>query len=380
MLFKIGGYGIGTVDSYTIISSDSHVIEPPSLWIDRIDSEFLDRAPRLVEEKDGDWWYVDGQRTDSLGENIQADLRFTDPEAMSIVDRFSNVRPGGYIPDEFAKDLEIDGIAGAVVYPSVVSVWTVNDSAFLSAMFQAYNDWLAEFCQAHPDEIKGIAMVNLDDVRKGVEELQRSHRMGLSGAMITVYPPEDRPYDRPEYEPLWATAEELQIPLSLHSFTNHGGPVADTVKATAMTVIDHWVRVSLADMIFSGVFERFPRLRVVAVEQGLAWAPYFIEQLDFAYTQRPQREDWVRFQSDLVPSDFFHRNVFLSFQDDRTGIRERDIIGVDCLTWGSDYPHAEGTFPRSRQVLGEILAGVPDDEVRKIAGENAARLYGFNDS
>ena len=366
------------MDNYTIISSDSHVIEPPNLWVDRINRRFLDRAPRLVEEKDGDWGYVDGQNTDSLGENIQADLRFTNPQAMSIVDRFANVRPGGYIPDEFVKDMEIDGIAGAVVYPSVVSVWTVSDSEFLSSIFRAYNDWLAEFCQPHPDKIKGIAMINLDDVQEGVEELRRAHKQGLSGAMITVYPPEDRPYDQPEYEHVWATAEELQIPLSLHSFTNRGGPIADTVKATAMTVIDHWVRVSLADMIFSGVFERYPRLRVGAVEQGLVWAPYFIEQLDFAYTQRPQREEWVRFKSDLLPSDFFQRNIFLSFQDDGTGIREREIIGVDCLTWGSDYPHAEGTFPRARQVLSEILAKVPDDERRKIAGKNAARLYNFN--
>jgi predicted TIM-barrel fold metal-dependent hydrolase len=141
---------------------------------------------------------------------------------------------------------------------------------------------------------------------------------------------------------------------------------------------DHWVRVSLGHLILTGVFERHPRLRVGSVEHELSWVPHFLDRLDYTYTQRARREGWHRFKDDSLPSDFFHRNVLLSFQEDGLGIRDRALIGVDQLMWGSDYPHTESTFPRSRLILERILAGVPTDEQRKITQSTAARLYRFD--
>jgi len=197
-----------------------------------------------------------------------------------------------------------------------------------------------------------------------------------------VYPPEARSYDRPEYEPLWAAAQDLEAPLSLHIDTNRPAP-GDTrasVRATPASLLanaDHFVRMSLGNLIFTGVFERYPRLRVVSAEHELSWAPHFIDRLDYTYTQRAWRDGWHRFKGDARPSDFFHRNVFLSFQEDDLGVRDRALIGVDQITWGSDYPHTESTFPRSRKVLERILAGVPDDQQRQITRSTAARLYDF---
>jgi hypothetical protein len=131
-------------------------------------------------------------------------------------------------------------------------------------------------------------------------------------------------------------------------------------------------------MIFAGVLERYPRLHVGSVEHELSWIPHFLERLDYTYTQRAQREGWRRFKSAALPSDFFHRQVFVSFQEDRLGIRDRALIGVDNLMWGSDYPHTEATFPRSQQILEHILAGVPTHERDKITCSNVARLYHFD--
>jgi predicted TIM-barrel fold metal-dependent hydrolase len=128
-------------------------------------------------------------------------------------------------------------------------------------------------------------------------------------------------------------------------------------------------------MIFSGVFERYPKLQVGAVEHELGWAPHFLNQMDYTYTQRHRREFWHRFKEDMLPSDYFHRNVFLGFQEDGLGIRLRDLIGVDNLLWGSDYPHAESTFPKSKEILDDILADCTEDEKAKIVGGNAARIY-----
>ncbi len=130
-------------------------------------------------------------------------------------------------------------------------------------------------------------------------------------------------------------------------------------------------------MIFSGVFERHPTLRLAIVEFELSWAPYVLTSMDYTYRER-HAEASYRFRGDTLPSDFFARNVSLSFQEDDVGIRLRDRIGVDGLMWGSDYPHSESTFPRSREVLDGILAGVPADERAKIVCGNTANLYGFD--
>ena len=114
------------------------------------------------------------------------------------------------------------------------------------------------------------------------------------------------------------------------------------------------------------------------VEHEIAWVPYFLDRLDYTYTQRARRAHWVRYRTDALPSDFFRRSVFLSFQEDEMGIRDRALIGVDTLMWGSDYPHTESTFPRSRAILERILDGVPGEERRQITASNAARLYRFD--
>jgi predicted TIM-barrel fold metal-dependent hydrolase len=154
------------------------------------------------------------------------------------------------------------------------------------------------------------------------------------------------------------------MPLSLHIATNRpsSGVVLEDNRSTRPGLLanaDHWVRVSLAHLIFTGVFERYPTLRIGSVEHELSWAPHFLERLE-------------------LPSNFFHSNVFLSFQEDALGIRDRALIGVDALMWGSDYPHTEATFPRSREVLDTILAGVSDQERQQITSTNIARLYHFD--
>ena len=255
--------------SYGIISSDNHVFEPPDLWTTRIDSKFKGREPHMVRMEDGsDRWITDGIRGQRMSGGAQTGVRFEAPEKLSGLFTFDDVRPGGYIPEEQVKDMDIDGVDVSILYPTVglQLFCTVPDSELLSATFRAYNDWLAEFCKPFPTRLKGIAMVNVDDVQDGVSELERTAKMGLAGAMITIYPPEDKPYDSPIYESLWATAQDLEMPLSLHLTTNRPGPgqqYADleTVKMSFFCNTDHWVRMSLADIIYSGVFERYPKLR-----------------------------------------------------------------------------------------------------------------------
>jgi predicted TIM-barrel fold metal-dependent hydrolase len=371
---------------YRVISSDNHVIEPPDLWTSRADAKFKDRVPQIIREDSGaDWWYCDGHKVVSVEPGTQAGVRFEAPEELAIDSgTFEDVRLGGYIPEEHIKDMEIDGIDMSIVYPTTgLVLYSVPDGEVLTHTFKIYNDWVAEFCSAYPKVLKGIAMINVDEVEDAVSELQRCAKLGFVGAMITVYPPAERPYSLPIYEPLWAAAQDLQLPLSLHIATNRPGAGQEFQNILSVTPwffsdVDHWVRESLGQMIFTGVFERYPKLQVGSVEMELSWVPHFLDRIDYTYTQRQIEFAPYRFKEDMLPSDYFHRNVFLGFQEDAVGIRLRDIIGVDSLMWGGDYPHPESTFPKSQEILENMLVDCTEEEKAKITGGNATRIYNLN--
>ena len=372
------------MDGYRILSSDSHIVEPPDLWQERIDPEFKDRAPRLVLEEDHHQWYVDGDHQFSSMSLGQAGQRFLDPSKIVTKALFEEVTPrGGYDPHAHVEDMDQDGVAAGVLYASTgLLAFCVPDSELLSAICRACNDFMIDFCKPYPERLKGIGMINLDDVADGVDELKRIAGKGLAGAMIATPPLEHR-YDDPIYEPLWAAAQELSIPLSLHSGAIRSKqwptdvPTGSDRVAFVSTRLNNVVT-CLASMTFSGVFERYPRLKVVAAEFEVSWVPWFMMRIDDIYKYRSIGFIGHRFDdADALPSDFIRKNVYYSFQEDHFTLQTRHIIGVDNLMWGSDYPHPEGTFPKSKEIVERVFQGIPDDEKAKILGGNCAEVYGF---
>ena len=374
-----------------IISTDSHIVEPPDLWEKRIDPKFRDRAPRLVWTGTTDQWFIDKDTPTGPGGEVisEAGKRYTDPDSMSIDSRFEGVRPGAYDPHPRLKDLETDGVIGEVVIPTVPTrFYSLNlDSDLLSACFRAMNDFMADFCKPYPDIFKGLGMLNLRDVQEGLKEYDRCLKMGLSGIMIPVIQEENRLYDQPEYEPLWARAQESGVPIVIHSGTDTGGPGRMSVfaqtafgaaGAAAMSGIgDHWVRRSIGNMIFGGVFKRYPGLKILVVEFEMGWAPHWLKRMDVRYSELRYTKE-INFPDNKVPSDYWHSNVTINFMEDDIGIAYRDIIGVDNIVYGSDYPHRESTWPRSRETLAELLEGIPEEEQTKISYSNAAKLFNFS--
>src|SRR6266705_4051153 len=276
-----------------ILSSDSHVFEPPDLWQTRIDRAFRDRAPRIERIGGADQIVIEAdQILSGIGLISNAGARFEAPETISAHGRFEDVHRGGYDPEQHLADMELDGVAGEVLYPSQgLFYFRVADTPLMSAIFRAYNDWLAEFCGADRSRLKGIAMINLDEVQDGIKELERAARLGLAGAMITEYPLEHRRYDQPEYEPFWAAAEALDMPLSLHTATRRQGKIRGAGEKTLRDASSRATKAfgpatSMCDMIFAGVFERYPRLELAIVEFELAWAPHMLSTMDYTYHER----------------------------------------------------------------------------------------------
>ena len=373
-----------------LISADSHIIEPPDLYPSRIEPRFRDRAPRMerVETPAGrkyDAWFIDGQQAGTLGAVMQAGQRFEDPSQIDFLGVWEDVRPAAYQPEAMIRGLEEDGVWGACLQPSQGLFWyRIPDSALLSAICRVYNDWIAEFCKPYPDRLKAISMLNVDDVEEASQELERCAKLGAVGAFIPVSPLADRPYRHPIYDRLWWTAQDLGLPLLLHIGTPRGGiPGCEftmnlgELTGAGRSTTDYWVRYSLGSMLFAGVFDRFPGLKIGSVEHEAAWIPHWLKQMDFTYVERPVFTKGWRSKDGLMPSDYWKRNMFVEFMEDDIGIKLREYIGVENMLWGSDYPHAEATFPRSQQFLSRMFEGVPEEDQRKITSDNAAKLFGF---
>jgi predicted TIM-barrel fold metal-dependent hydrolase len=372
-----------------LLSSDSHVVEPPDLWSGK-GGELEDRMPRVERLDDGDWWIVDGYKTMSfLG--IQTGDRFEgDPDKLRTSGFADEVRAAAYDPRKYIEENETDGVWGSVLYPSQgLVLYCVPVTDVVTEAMAVYNDWLADFCSEDPNRLKGIAMLNLDDVDTAVRELERCRNLGLGGALIAVMPPPWQPYRDPVYDRFWAAAQDLDVPLSLHVATDRADPRVGAeafrldikhVPPSMFVNSDFQVRQTLADLIFSGVFERFPRLRIGSVEHELGWIPFFLDRIDYVYTDRPRRgPEWKKFKDPhVLPSDFFRSNVFASFQQDPSGLRLLDVMGRDTPTWGSDYPHTESTWPKSQEILKSIVGSLSDEETYAVTSGTCARLYGFD--
>lgn len=363
---------------YPVYSADSHVIEPPRLWTDRIEPRFRQWAPRVARSEDTDLWVVgEDIRMAVVGIQAQAGRRYeTGPDREPITKRGFYEEIGELDPDRYVADLDVDGVSGALLFPSNAhQAYRCVDGELLGAIARAYNNWILEFCRAHPRRLKPVAMLDVGDLAGATAELERMVAAGVTAALIPVLPGPGHRYDQSAYDRLWAAAAGLGVPLVMHVGGNQAvlgrEPTIDLVRHATK---DLHVQASIATMVLSGVFARHPGLRVGAVEFGASWPVYLMQQLDRVHTNG-------RAEGGLppgeLPSDHVRRNVFFSFQEDRAAMLWRHVIGVPNLLWGNDYPHAESTFPRSIEILRRDLRGVAPEDARRIVGDNAAEIFGF---
>jgi len=364
------------MDAERILSADSHVIEPADVWTARIEKRFLERAPRVIKNfggRDGDFFAAEGLRPFPVAGFAVAGV---DPKdfAEKMAGGYPGVRPSAWDPELRLKDQERDGVFAEVLYPSLgMRLFQLEDGALRAASFRAYNDWLADYCAASSRRLAGVAMIALYNIDEAVEELACAARKGLKGAMIWGAAPREHPYGSSEYDQFWAAAQDHAMPISLHILTEARGGEGDLSSVMkGYPALHHSVEKSIAELIFSGVLERFPKLKLVSVENDIGWIPHFIQRMDHSY------EKYRYLETRAIPnppSFYFHRQVSATFQDDRVGVLLREMAGVGNLMWASDFPHSDSTWPNSREVIARDFAGVPNDERRKMIAENVAALY-----
>jgi predicted TIM-barrel fold metal-dependent hydrolase len=366
---------------YKIVSSDDHMIETASLWEERVPKRFGERAPRLVKDPPGKKGLFFSCGDSSMG----LSMAFC---AGKTVDKnfleagLEAAPPAGWDPAARLKDMDTDNLEAALLYTTsgmcIFSGLNEQDAELQEASFRAYNDWLAEYCSYAPKRLYGIAMISLYNIDHAVKELERCRKQGHRGAMIWATPPEDRPWKSPAYEPFWRAAEELDMPLSLHLGTGTTkenraeGDVAQRYVRLVVRTRD--IHYTILELIFNGILERHPKLKLVSAEADISWVPHILERA----------EKYHRFFSPVMgglpmkPTEYFDRQVYFTWIDDPVGVKMYKYCGkVDNLMWSTDYPHRTSTWPHSVEYVEKEFEGMPDSDKRKLLRDNVIKCYGL---
>jgi predicted TIM-barrel fold metal-dependent hydrolase len=377
---------VASID-YPILDGDAHVNEPPDLWQSRVPSRLRDRAPKVLRTDDGDVWsFDDGKRLRPLGLTATAGLSYLQFKPQGY--RYESIRPGSFEPKARLADLDADGIWGQVLYPSVTLSGArtyADDRELQLACVRAYNEWLAEFCAAGEGRLIGQAIIPTTGVADAVSELRWGIDHGLKGAVIAAYPNGTYHDPGPDNDPFFALAQEARVPLGVHigSFNELGlgagkldqSSVGFMAGAGASKAGSQTIPVA-AQLVFSGVPQRFPGVKFVLVEANIGWIPTVMEQLDDMFLRYRWFSGAVEWMKEM-PSRVFHRSFAATFMVDTIGIELRHHMNIDHLMWSTDYPHTGSDWPNHRVTIERLFRGVPRDEVKKMLHGNCKALYGL---
>lgn len=347
------------MDKLWVNSADSHVLEPNDLWKQALPARLADRAP-WTERKDGrETIYVDGQvlRRDPIA--------FTDamrpPGAQDVALRM--------------QDLDEQGVWGEVVFPSR-GFWISNmiDQVLARECARAWNDWCASDIMSYSPRLVPTAVVSALDTEDAVTELQRAAQLGFKAVYLPATPPDGRPYNSDAWEPLWAAAAEAGVPLCFHIGTGAAQVVARGPGGAVINYVETFFpgQRAVTHVVASGALDRHPDLRVFVAEGGASWVPALADRMDEAYRQHDM---FVRPKLSVPPSELVYRQVYTSFQHDKSALAAVSAMGYLNVMWGSDYPHLEGTYPNTQKVLHELFDGVDPQVTQRITRGAFAELF-----
>jgi uncharacterized protein len=358
--------------SYPIISADSHITEAPNTYVDYVDPDFRDRAPRLAEEEEGVAFHIEGMGAIKIGPASAAGI--PPAERHKTMRKLEDLHRGGWDSTYRLAAQDRDGVSAEVVYPTIgMLLCNHPDFDFKNACFRGYNRWIAEYCAVAPDRILGVGQTAMRSPEEGIRDIQAIKAAGLRGVMMPGVPAVED-YDSPVYDEFWEAAIENGLPLSFHILAAGGravhtrGPKVNQFGATIRGVQD-----IIGMLVFGGVFERHPKLRIVCAEADAGWTPHFAHRLDRAYTEHRHHMPGQDLQK--LPSEYFFEHMYFTFQDDPTAFRFADSMNWKQLLWANDYPHSDATWPNSQALLAEQTRCVTPDQRRAILSSNAADLY-----
>ncbi|MGI9433089.1 MAG: amidohydrolase family protein [Myxococcota bacterium] len=368
-----------------LVSVDDHVVEPPDLFQHHLTPEWKDRAPRVVQRKDGtDVWVFEGQQLLNIGLNAVAGRP---PEEYGVEPTsFEQLRPGCYDLGERVRDMNANGVLGSLCFPSFPSfcgaLWArTEDKQLAITMLRAYNDWhIDEWCGGAPGRFIPLALPVMWDADACADEVRRVARKGCHALSFTENPEKlgfPSLHD-PYWDPVWRACSDEGTIVCIHigsaagmQFTTMDSPVDVMITVSPISIVS-----CAADLVWSQVLRRFPKLKFALSEGGIGWIPYFLERIDYVHRHhhRWTHQDF----GGKKPSELFREHIVTCFIDDPVGVQLRHEVGIETITWECDYPHSDTTWPTAPEQLAASLDGVPEEDVAAITWENAVREFRFD--
>ncbi len=366
---------------YTIISVDDHVVEPPHLFSEYMDPTIRERGPQLIETDQGhEVWKFEGEIYTQVGMNAVAGRR---PDSVKLEPfRFEHMRPGCYDIEARIADMDLGGVWAQLNFPSQITgfcgrvfSFAKDTEAGLDAT-RAWNDWLYnEWYLPYPERIIPGGITYLGDSQLAAEEIHRNAARGFTSVTLPERPHAiDLPslWDRDFWDPIIQACADTDTVISLHvgSAGMYPTPPGSPVMQIGATMFGQLSLGAATEWLWSEYPVKFPNLKIAMSEGGIGWVPMLLDRLDNIIDRSGYGLGW-----DDRPSDILKRNFWFCTIDDPSTIDARHRIGVENICVETDYPHGDSTWPTSQQVIRDAWGHIPNDELRMMCSENAARLY-----
>jgi predicted TIM-barrel fold metal-dependent hydrolase len=386
---------------YSIISADAHILEPPDIWANWLPAKYQERAPQLVRDSEGGdaWLFAGASDPDPIGLTATPGMAWDQFRWKGVT--YAEARNGCYDGAARLADMATDGVDAEVLFPPQRTIGHFlgdDDDDFLLAGVEAYNSFLAdEFCAPDPTRLIGVAQIPSLGIDTSVEFLTKAKERGFKAVVISCWPAGGDSIAE-EDDAFWAAAEEAGMPVCIHilmisrrarmrarqaaaraggrQLYGEGRSQAGAKAAAGLAGVFSTVPATVGQLVFTGVFDRFPDLHVSMIEVGVGWIPHFLEAMDDKYWRN---RGWADLEIQRPPSSYWYSNMSGTFVRDDYGVRNRHEVGVDNMMWSTDYPHHGNDWPYSRRVINETMAGLAPDEKHRIVCGNAIRVFGLDD-
>jgi len=370
-------------DGFKIVDTDAHMMEPEWMWERYTEDVYKSRAPKMgiIPESQRRGFMVESESfVREKGKYPMAAPAFF-AAVKKAMERFERAAKTGFSAQTRLEDMDAQGVDVQVLYPTIAGQMLgreFRDTKLLAACVRAYNNWACDYASAAPDRLRWAAALPMQDPEEAIKEAQRTAEMGCVSYYMRPNPVGGRSLWNEELFPVWSEIEQIGKPISTHESASSSVPGFGDRMDTHVSghILSHpfEAMAAMAGLIWYGVFERFPKLKVVHVEADAGWVPYWLQRMEqhWNFSGNAEHEYLTK-----RPTEYFKHNICVAFRGDEPTMKSAvELVGDGNFSWDTDYPHPDGTYPWGVEAM--LKQPISQEAKRKILWDNAARWFNLN--